>query len=215
LTAKAVAAQWNLPLLKLDVGRIFGSLVGQSEENIRRAIKVAESVAPCVLWADEIEKGFAQSDGSGDGALSKRLLGSMLNWLQDKDQRIFVVATANNILSLPPELQRKGRFDEIFFVDLPDDKGRREIIEIQMKLRNLNPNTFDMQKLVAAFGGFSGAEIEQAIVSTILQALHAKVDLSTDLFVRESKLTVPLSVSRREDVDALRQMAKGRFVPVM
>jgi len=152
LLAKAVAAEWNLPMLKLDVGRIFGSLVGQSEENIRRAIKVAESVAPCVLWADELEKGFAGVGGSGvsDGGTTARVFATFLTWMQEKTKPVFLIATANDVSALPPEMLRKGRFDEIFFVDLPDAGEREQIFSSHVKKRHRDPANFTLPALAAA-----------------------------------------------------------------
>jgi SpoVK/Ycf46/Vps4 family AAA+-type ATPase len=215
LAAKVVARSWKLPLLKLDVGRLFDKYIGESERNFRRAIAQAEAMSPAVLWLDEIEKAFA-SGGSGDadGGLGRRLFGFFLTWLQEKRSDVFVVATANDLTSLPPELLRKGRFDEIFFVDLPDAESRRAIFEIHLKLRRQDPAGIDVAALVLASEGFSGAEIEQAVISGLYRALHAQQQLSTQLLLEELGETVPLFVSRREDVERLRETARGRFVPV-
>ncbi|OQW32227.1 MAG: AAA family ATPase [Nitrospira sp. SG-bin1] len=216
LAAKAIAREWRLPLLKLDAGRLFDKFVGESEKNFRKAIETAESLSPIVLWIDEIEKAMVAGGGSGeaDAGLSRRLFGAFLTWLQEKQQDVFVVATANDLSSLPPELLRKGRFDEIFFVDLPDDIERESIWKIHLGLRKQDSKQFDLGKIVSASDGFSGAEIEQAVVAALYRALHQKVSLTTDLIIEELTQTVPLSVTRREDIDALRQTADGRFVNV-
>jgi MoxR-like ATPase len=216
LAAKAIAREWKLPLLKLDAGRLFDKFVGESEKNFRKAIEMAESLSPIVLWIDEIEKAMVAGGGSGDAdaGLSRRLFGAFLTWLQEKQQDVFVVATANDLSSLPPELLRKGRFDEIFFVDLPDDAERERIWTIHLGLRKQDSKKFDLGKIVSASDGFSGSEIEQAVVAALYRALHQKTSLTTDLLIEELTHTVPLSVTRREDIDALRQTAEGRFVNV-
>lgn len=216
LAAKAIAREWRLPLLKLDAGRLFDKFIGESEKNFRKAIEMAESLAPIVLWIDEIEKAMAAGGGGGeaDAGLSRRLFGAFLTWLQEKRQEVFVVATANNLSSLPPELLRKGRFDEIFFVDLPDEEERAAIWTIHLGLRKQDPARFDLVKIVSASDGFSGSEIEQAVVAALYRALHDKTPLTTDLIIEELTQTVPLSVTRHEDIDQLRTMAQGRFVPV-
>jgi hypothetical protein len=216
LAAKAIAREWKLPLLKLDAGRLFDKFVGESEKNFRKAIEMAESLSPIVLWIDEIEKAMVAGGGSGnaDAGLSRRLFGAFLTWLQEKRQDVFVVATANDLSSLPPELLRKGRFDEIFFVDLPDDVERESIWTIHLGLRKQDSKKFDLGKIVSASDGFSGSEIEQAVVAALYRALHQKTPLTTDLLIEELTHTVPLSVTRREDIDALRRTAEGRFVNV-
>lgn len=216
LAAKAIAREWNLPLLKLDAGRLFDKFVGESEKNFRKAIEMAESLSPIVLWVDEIEKAMVAGGGSGeaDAGLSRRLFGAFLTWLQEKKQDVFVVATANDLSSLPPELLRKGRFDEIFFVDLPDDAEREAIWKIHLSLRKQDSKSFDLGKIVSASDGFSGSEIEQAVVAGLYRALHQKSPLTTDLLIAELTHTIPLSVTRREDIDTLRRTAEGRFVNV-
>ncbi|MDF0673740.1 MAG: AAA family ATPase [Nitrospira sp.] len=216
LAAKAIAREWKLPLLKLDAGRLFDKFVGESEKNFRKAIEMAESLSPIVLWIDEIEKAMVAGGGSGgaDAGLSRRLFGAFLTWLQEKQQDVFVVATANDLSSLPPELLRKGRFDEIFFVDLPGNVEREAIWKIHLSLRKQESKKFDLGKIVSASAGFSGSEIEQAVVAALYRALHQKTPLTTDLLIEELTHTVPLSVTRREDIDALRQTAEGRFVNV-
>jgi ATP-dependent 26S proteasome regulatory subunit len=215
LVAKAVAEHWGLPLLKLDVGRIFGSLVGQSEENIRKAIKVAESVAPCVLWADELEKGFAGMSGSGvsDSGTTARVFATFLTWMQDKTKPVFLIATANDVTVLPPEMLRKGRFDEIFFVDLPDSEEREQIFSIHLKRRKRDPAKFDLSALAKTTFGFSGAEIEQVLIGALNNAFDAGRELTQEDIEAEAKAVVPLSVMMREEIDELRTWAEMRTRP--
>lgn len=215
LVAKSIASQWNLPLLKLDVGRIFGSLVGQSEENIRSAIKVSESVAPCILWADELEKGFAGVSGGGvsDSGTTARVFSTFLTWMQEKTAPVFLMATANDVTALPPEMLRKGRFDEIFFVDLPDAAEREQIFGIHIAKRKRDPAKFNTKALAKASDGFSGAEIEQAIVSALYAAFDAKRELMQKDLIAEVKAAVPLSVMMREDIQQLREWAVLRARP--
>ena len=208
LAARVIARQWGLPLLKLDAGRLYGSLMGESEKNFRRATFLAEALAPDVLWIDEIEKGFAPHRGDSDAGLSQRIFGSFLTWLQEKERGVFVVATANDLDKLPPELQRKGRFDEIFFVDLPNELARDEIWRIQLRAHNQDPAHFDLAGLVAASDGFTGAEIEQCIVSSLYAALRTASPPSTELLLASIGATVPLSVTRTADIDALRARAR-------
>ena len=215
LIAKAVAAHWNLPLLKLDVGRIFGSLVGQSEENIRKAIAVAESVAPCVLWADELEKGFAGVGGSGvsDGGTTARVFATFLTWMSEKTAPVFMIATANDVTSLPPEMLRKGRFDEIFFVDLPDKAEREEIFAIHLRKRNRPVEAFDLPSLAERTHGFSGAEIEQVVVGALYIAFDADRELLQADIEEEARNVVPLSVMMKEEINELRGWAALRTRP--
>src|SRR5207249_1338368 len=182
LCAKAVSNQWQLPLLRFDMGRMFGSLVGSSEENVRRAIAVAESVAPAILGVEEIDKAFAGSQGSGmsDGGTTARVFGTFLTWLSEKRAPVFVVATANDISQLPPELLRKGRLDEIFFVDLPSREERMEIFGIHLAKRGRDPQPFDLDSLVACSENFGGAEIEQAVISALYDAFYARHELATE-----------------------------------
>lgn len=215
LAAKFVAREWKLPLLKLDAGRLYDKYIGESEKNLRRAIEMAESMAPAVLWVDEIEKGLAPSGSDeADSGLSRRIFGTFVTWLQERKKQVFVVATANDISRLPSELLRKRRFDEIFFVDLPTAEERPAIFRIHLNLRKQDPSAFDMDRLVAATEGFSGAEIEQAVVSGLYRALHRDEPLDTSALLHEIQATVPLSVSRREDLARLREMAEHRFVNV-
>jgi hypothetical protein len=212
LTAKAIAAQWRLPLLRLDMGRIFSGLVGSSEENLRRAIQVAESVAPVVLWIDEIEKGLSGVQGSafGDGGVTARVAGTLLTWLQEKTAPVFVVATANRIEQLPPELLRKGRFDDIFFIDLPSAAERREILEIHVRRRGRDPRAHDLVALARRTAGFSGAEIEQAVISALYDAFAEGRELEPAHLARAVDEARPLSVTMREEIASLREWARTR-----
>jgi len=212
LAAKAIAHAWKQPLLRLDAARLYDKFIGESEKNLRKALDFAEAIAPSILWIDEIEKGFA-AGGEADAGLSQRILGSFLTWLQEREASVFVAATANDVMALPPELLRKGRFDEIFFVDLPEAAEREAIFRIHLLLRRQDPATFDLGALTAASEGFSGAEIEQAITAGLYRALHDRQRLTTAMLCEEMRGTQPLSVSRREDVERLREMARGRFVP--
>lgn len=214
LAAKAISQQWKMPLLKLDAGRLYDKYVGESEKNFRQAIKLAESMAPSVLWIDEIEKSLGASSGDQDGGLSRRMFGSFLTWMQEKSQQVFVVATANDISQIPPELLRKGRFDEIFYVDLPDLEERNTIFQIHLMLRQQNPSQLEMMTLLKATEGFSGAEIEQVVIAALYRALYLRQPLSTALILDEINGTIPLSVSRREHLQQLRAIAKERFVSV-
>lgn len=215
LTAKAIAATWKLPMLKLDVGRIFGSLVGQSEENIRKAISTAESVAPCILWADELEKGFAGTGSAGDSGTTARVFATFLTWMQEKTAPVFLIATANDVSALPPELLRKGRFDEIFFIDLPELNEREEIFNIHLKKRKRDPKAFKLKikPLAEKSEGFSGAEIETVVIAALQRAFHENRDLIQDDLVKEVEACVPLSVMMREDMQALREWAHLRARP--
>ncbi len=215
LLAKAVAQHWNLPMLKMDVGRIFGSLVGQSEENMRRAIRIAESVAPCILWADELEKGFSGIQGSGvsDSGTTARVFATFLTWMQEKTQPVFLIATANDVTKLPPEMLRKGRFDEIFFVDLPGAEEREQIFSIHLSKRKRNPKKFDLKALSSASNGFSGAEIEQVVVGSLYLAFDDGRELAMQDLLAECKTMVPLSRMMEEEIDELRTWAKLRTRP--
>ena len=215
LAAKYVARAWGLPLLKLDAGRLFSKWIGESESNMRRAITLAESMAPAVLWVDEIEKAFSGLGGSDtDGGTTGRMFATFLSWLQEREAEVFVVATANDVFRLPPELMRKGRFDEIFFVDLPGADERTDILEIHLRRRKQDPSAIDVAAIAAATEGFSGAELEQAVIASLYDALHRESPLSTNALLGEIARTVPLSRSRREDIDRLRALAQERFVPV-
>ena len=212
LCAKAVSNQWQLPLLRFDMGRMFGSFVGSSEENVRRAISVAESVAPAILWVDEIDKAFAGSQGSGitDGGTTARVFGTFLTWLSEKTAPVFVVATANDISQLPPELLRKGRLDEIFFVDLPSRDERAEILRIHLSRRGRDPAGFDVGTLADASHDFSGAEMEEAIISALYDAFAERTQLNTNHILASLTQTVPLAKTMEEQISALRSWAEGR-----
>jgi ATP-dependent 26S proteasome regulatory subunit len=212
LCAKAVATQWQLPLLRFDMGRMFGSLVGSSEQNVRRAIGVAESIAPAILWVDEIDKAFAGSLGSGasDGGTTARVFGTLLTWLSEKTAPVFVVATANDISQLPPELFRKGRLDEIFFVDLPGKDEREEIFRIHLVKRGRDPANFDVAACAVSSPDFSGAEIEEAINSALYDAFYEGKEVTTEHIVRALSETVPLAKTMDEQIHRLRNWAEGR-----
>lgn len=212
LTAKAVASQWQLPLLRFDIGKMFGSLVGSSEENMRRAIQVAESVAPAILWVDEIDKAFAgvAESGGSDAGTSSRVFGTFLTWLSEKKSSVFVMATANNIAHLPPELLRKGRLDEIFFVDLPSKAEREEIFRIHISRRGRALEAFDIPRLADMAQGFSGAEIEEAVVSALYDAFHEGRDITNEHVAKALSETVPLSRTMQEGIDRLREWAGTR-----
>jgi hypothetical protein len=215
LTAKAIASVWALPLLRLDLGRIFSSLIGSSEENLRRAIKVAESVSPTVLWIDEIEKGLAGNAGSAitDSGVSARVFGAMLTWLQEKTAPVFVVATANRIDALPPELLRKGRFDEIFFIDLPSAAERRDIFHIHISRRRRDPAAFDLDALSTASAGYSGSEIEQAVIAGLYYAFAEGCELRQGHVMKAVQEAFPLSSTMGEEIGRLREWAKNRTRP--
>ncbi|MCC6493424.1 MAG: AAA family ATPase [Pirellulales bacterium] len=212
LCAKAASALWKLPLLRFDVGRMFSSLVGSSEENIRRALQVAESVAPAILWIDEIDKALAgvSSSSGSDGGTAARVFGTLLTWLSEKTAPVFVIATANDISQLPPELLRKGRLDEIFFVDLPTAPERQEVFKVHLAKRRRDPARFDLAALAAASEGFSSAEIEEAVVAALFDAFSRNTDLSTEILVTAIKETVPLSKTMNEELSRLRNWASGR-----
>lgn len=213
LAAKAVSALWELPLLRFDIGSVFGRYVGESEANMRRAIAVAESVAPCVLWIDELEKGFSGMTGGEDSGTSARVLSYFLTWLQEKKQAVFVIATANDVHKLPPELLRKGRLDEIFFIDLPIDSERQEIFRIHLRKRNRDPDQFDIPLLSKEAAGYSGSEIEQAIIGALYDAFDQDRDITTEDILNNIRLTVPISRTMRERIEDLRAWASERARP--
>jgi len=215
LCAKVVAADWQIPLLRLDPGVLYQKYIGESETRLREALAQAQAMAPVVLWIDEIEKAFAQTTSSdADGGVSQRLFATFLTWLQEKKDEVFVVGAANDLMRLPPELLRKGRFDEIFFVDLPTEAERMAVFRIHLALRKLDPASFDVVSLAQASEGFSGAEIEQAVISSLYRCLQQKQQPSTETIAAALRATVPLSVSRAEDVSRVREMAAQRFRPV-
>jgi SpoVK/Ycf46/Vps4 family AAA+-type ATPase len=203
-----------MPLLRMDPGVLYQKFIGESEARLREALQQAESMAPVVLWIDEIEKAFASaSSDSADGGLSQRMFGTLLTWMQDHSAPIFLIATANNIDQLPPELMRKGRFDEIFFVDLPGPADRDAIFAIHLRKRRRDKSQFDVGRLVAASDGFSGAEIEQAIISGLYLAFSANSECTTEHLLAAMQATQPLSVLMREHVQQLRAWAHCRCVP--
>jgi ATP-dependent 26S proteasome regulatory subunit len=209
LTAKAVAAEWRKPLLRLDLGRVFAGLVGESEQRMRRALSVAEGVAPCILWIDELEKGVSGIGGSGDSGVASRVFGSLLTWMEEKTQPVFVVATANDISRLSPELLRKGRLDEIFFLDLPSAHDRAEILIIHLGRRRRDPGEYDIPAVVQATEGFSGAELEEVVIDALFEAFSTlEQQLRTEHLLGSAREIVPLSRSRAREMEALRQWAQ-------
>src|SRR5262249_36355337 len=215
LCARAAPGLGKLPPLRFDIGRVFGSLVGSSEESMRRAIQTAESVAPAILWIDEIDKAFAGTQGSAgsDGGTASRVFGTFLTWLSEKTAPVFVIATANDISHLPPEMLRKGRVDEIFFVDLPTERERRAIFQIHLAKRKRDPARFDLERLARQSDGFSGAEIEEAIISGLFDAFSKGIDLDTATIRAGIAETVPLSRTMSEELGRLRTWAQGRARP--
>jgi SpoVK/Ycf46/Vps4 family AAA+-type ATPase len=214
LCAKVVASAWRMPLLRMDPGVLYQKFIGESEARLREALTQAESMSPVILWIDEIEKAFASAGAeSADGGLSQRMFGTLLSWMQDHRQPIFLMATANNIGQLPPELMRKGRFDEIFFVDLPEKEDRESIFAIHLRRRRRDKHEFDLSALVEASEGYSGAEIEQAVVSGMYAAFADGAECNTDHVLAAIRASQPLSVVLRERVETLRAWAKGRCVP--
>lgn len=212
LAAKAIAGSWNLPLLKLDFGALYNKYIGETEKNLRLALDEAERMAPCVLWMDEIEKGL--STGDSDDGVSRRVIGTLLTWMSERTAPIFIVATSNDVSQLPPELLRKGRFDELFFIDLPGASIRKRIFEIHLSRFGISPEHLDADALANISEGFSGAEIEQSIVAAQFSALAGQTALTQDHLVREITQTRPLSVLRAEDFDSLREWAEARCVKV-
>jgi ATPase family protein associated with various cellular activities (AAA) len=212
LCAKSVAREWGLPLLKLDPANLYDKYVGDSEKNFKRAMQTAERLAPIVLWIDELEKAFAGGSGEEDGGVSRRVFGTFLSWLQDRKGDVFVVATSNDVAKLPPEFIRKGRFDEIFFVDLPKPDVRAAIFGIHLRKRKQDVGRFDLAALAAATEGFSGAEIEETVVAGLYTAFSGSTELTTDGLLAEIRRTRPLSRTMSERLDALRQWASDRTV---
>jgi SpoVK/Ycf46/Vps4 family AAA+-type ATPase len=216
LCARAVAGEWKLPLVKFDTAAVYDKYIGETEKRIRKVFQVAEGLAPCVLWIDELEKVFAGSgpdSASADAGVSSRLLASFLSWMQDRKSPVFVAATCNNVTVLPPELIRKGRFDELFFVDLPNSAERKQIYSIQLARRKRNPAEFDLEKVAAAAQGYSGAEIGAAVQGALYAAYSEKKPLSTQSLVDALGQTVPLSTTRAEEIAELRGWARTRAVP--
>jgi len=214
LCAKAVASEWKKPLLKFDLGRVFGSLVGESEERMRKALSVAEGVAPAILWIDELEKGLSGLSGQGDSGVSARIFGNLLTWMEEKQAPVFVVATANDVTKLPPELLRKGRMDALFFVDLPTPQERAEILMIHLARRGRETNEFDIPALVRATDEFNGAELEEVIVSALYEAFSERADdseheprLTDHHLLRSASQINPLARARRREIEDLRAWA--------
>lgn len=211
LAAKAVAGMWGVPLLRMDIGALYNKFIGESERNLRDALKMADTLAPCVLWLDEIEKGLAGDDS--DNGTSRRLLGTLLTWMAERKTPVFIVATSNDISRLPPELVRKGRLDEIFFVDLPDVSIRRDIFSIHLRKRQQDAHRFNLDQLAQASDGFSGAEIEQAVVAGLYRCAAENIDLDDQHILHEIAVTRPLSVVMAEPLARLRLWAEERTVP--
>jgi SpoVK/Ycf46/Vps4 family AAA+-type ATPase len=211
LASKAIAGRLSVPLLRLDFGALYNKYIGESERNLREVLRTAEVMAPCVLWLDEIEKGL--SVGSGEEGTGRRLIGALLTWMAEHKAKVFIVATSNDISQLPPELVRKGRLDEIFFVDLPTAEVRREVFRIHLRKRGLDPAAFDLDHLAEASDGFSGAGIEQAVVSALYAARTGEGQATTESVLAEIEATQPLSVVMDASIGALRRWAQGRTVP--
>lgn len=209
LTAKAIAHHWHLPLLRLDVGRLFGGLVGESESRTRQMTNLAEALAPCILWIDEIDKAFSGIGGKGDAGTTSRVFGTFINWLADKQSPVFVVATANNIQQLPPEMLRKGRFDEIFFVDLPSVDERVAIFKVHLsRLRPHNVKNYDIDKLANQTPGFSGAEIEQTLIEAMHIGFSQNRDFNTNDILEAVQQTIPLARTAQEQIQFLQSWAR-------
>ncbi|MHA1684244.1 MAG: AAA family ATPase [Promethearchaeota archaeon] len=220
LCCKVVANLWKFPLLRLDMGAIFQGIVGSSENNMRKAISLAESISPCILWIDEIEKGFSgvKSSNVSDAGTTARVFATFLTWMQEKHKPVFIIATANDVTSLPPELLRKGRFDEIFFVDLPSESERREIFKIHLKKRNRNPDNYLLDEMVFHSENFSGSEIESAIISAMYDAYddHLKnkgKGLEQWHIIENLNKTIPLAETMKENIDEMRRWAESRARP--
>ena len=214
LAARIIARELNLPLYRLDLGKLYGSYIGQTEENLRKALKTIGRLSPLCLWIDEIEKGLAVSDSKSDGGVSKRVLATFLTWMQERKEPCFVAATANDVQALPPELLRKGRLDEIFFVDLPDEPTREELFQIHLQKRGLQAGKRNLALLAKESSGFSGAEIEQAIIAALYRANRQQQQIGLSHMLEQLKTSKPLSVLRSEEITALRHWAKNRTVPV-
>jgi SpoVK/Ycf46/Vps4 family AAA+-type ATPase len=213
LSIKAIAKELGLPLYRLDIGRLYSKYYGQTEQNLRRTLATVDKLSPLCLWIDEIEKSFAASAGESDEGVSQRVLGTFLTWMQERKSTCFLAATANNVYRLPPEFLRKGRFDEIFFVDLPDQEIRMSLFSIHLRKRGLNPEKFDCRAFAEKAVDFSGAEIEQAIISALYRASSKKEPVSTTLILEQIGLTKPLALLKQEEIFALREWAKERTIP--
>lgn len=215
LTAKAIASDWNLPLIRWDMGKMFGSLVGQTEENTRKTLWLAEAVAPCILWADEIEKGMAGAGASGntDSGVTARTFGAIATWMQERKRPVFLAATANSVTNLPPEFMRAGRWDEIFWVDLPSEKEREEILGIHIRRKGRDPSKFGLEYVAREAAQFSGAELEAVVIKAMFAAFADGRDIATDDLIDAVHVTVPLAVTRREEIESLRKWAATRAIP--
>ncbi|WP_349409944.1 AAA family ATPase [Pseudalkalibacillus sp. SCS-8] len=220
LISKAISEMWQLPLLRLDIGKIFSGLVGSSEENMRKAIQTAEAIAPSILWIDEIEKGFSGTSSTGDSGTTSRIFGHFLTWMQEKEKPVFVIATANNISSLPPEMLRKGRFDEIFFVDLPTHRERIEIFRVHLNRRLQDPSVIgefqiteaNLDYLASLTEGFVGAELEQVVINGLFEAFYEERSVNLQDFEKVCKQFIPLSVTQAEQIKRIRDWANVRAV---
>ncbi|MBU2102096.1 MAG: AAA family ATPase, partial [Candidatus Omnitrophica bacterium] len=212
LAIKVLARELNLHLYRLDLARLYSKYIGETEQNLRKALAIVEKLCPLCLWIDEIEKGFASSDGDIDGGVSQRILGTFLTWMQERGAGCFVAATANNIYQLPPEFLRKGRFDEIFFVDLPDETMRFELFKIHLKKRGLTASGFDCKVLAGRSVDYSGAEIEQIIISALYRASSEKTVLTQDHLFEQIEATKPLAVLKAEEIASLREWARQRTI---
>jgi SpoVK/Ycf46/Vps4 family AAA+-type ATPase len=216
LCARAVAGEWKLPLVKFDTAAVFDKYIGETEKRVQKVFQVAEGLAPCVLWIDELEKVFAGSgpdSASVDAGVSSRILAAFLTWMQDRKAPVFVAATCNNVTVLPPELIRKGRFDELFFVDLPNQVEREAIVAIQLARRRRKPEEFDIKLIAQKAHGYSGAEIDAAVQTAMYQSFSEKQPMTTKTLLDALAATVPLSITRAEEIAALREWAKHRAVP--
>ena len=208
-----MAGEWKLPLVYLDADRLYQKYIGDTEATLRRSLATAEALAPSVLWIDEVEKALATGHGGEDGGLSQRILGTVLTWMQERKAPVFILATANDLDALPIETVRRGRFDEVFFFDLPTAEERCEIFGLQLARRGRTPAEFDLETLATAAGNFSGAEIEGAIVAALYRAFGARSPLTTELILEEIRFTRPLAQLRREEVERLRVWGRQHAVP--
>ncbi len=216
MCAQAIAGEWNLPLVKFDTAAIFDKYIGETEKRIQKVFQVADELSPCVLWIDEWEKVFAGSgpdSASADAGVSSRLLAAFLSWMQERKAPVFVAATCNNVSALPPELIRKGRFDELFFVDLPNQAERKQIFALELARRNRRPAEFDLDRVAAAARGYSGAEIQAAAQAALYASFSSKQPLATGSLMDAFAMTVPLSATRAEEIQELRNWAQARAVP--
>jgi len=201
--------EWGLPLLKFDTANLYNKYIGETEKNLRKAIDTSEKMSPVILWIDEIEKAFSSVSSDHDGGVSTRIFGTFLSWMQERKGDVFIFATANDVSKLPPEFLRKGRFDEIFFVDLPGKDSRKNIFNIHLEKRDKSPTDYDLEMLSGLTDGFTGSEIEQLIVSGLYTAFSSGLELSTEILLEEINKTAPLSVTMAERIESLRDWAEG------